>query len=89
MEKKNALHSFINVKDRKSIAIDGVINVEKFDDTGVMLLSEAGRIEIEGEGLKIVSLEKDGGVINVCGRIDGVFYEREKTTVGFLKKIFG
>ena len=86
---KNPLHSFVNIKERKSISLDGVINVEKFDDTGMTLLADCGRIEIEGQGLKIVSLEKDGGVINVIGSIDGVFYEREKTAQGFLRKFFG
>ena len=89
MEKKNPLHSFVNIKERKCITLDGVINVEKFDDKGVMLLSDVGRIEIDGSDLKIISLEKDGGVINVSGRIYGVFYEREKNTEGILKRLFG
>jgi sporulation protein YabP len=89
MDKKTVLHSFVNVKERRSVTLDGIINVEKFDDCGVSLISECGRIEIEGEGLKIVSLEKNGGIIEICGKIDGFFYEREKTQISLFKKIFG
>ena len=89
MDKKNVLHSFVNIKERRCITLDGIINVEKFDETGVTLIAECGKIEIEGEGLKIVSLEKGEGIIEICGQIDGFFYEREKPQISFLKKIFG
>ena len=89
MEKKSLVHSFVNINERKRITLDGIVNIAKFDERGVSLISECGRIEIEGEGLKILSLEKDGGVIDISGKIEGVFYEREKPNVGFLKKLFG
>ncbi len=89
MEKKNLTHTFVNIKDGKTAVMDGIINIERFDEKGVSLLSEAGKIEIEGDELKIESLTKEDGVITVNGRIDGVFYSKEKAAVGFFKRFFG
>ena len=89
MEKNNPLHTFVNIKEGKCIVLDGIMNVLRFDERGVSLLSSVGRIEIEGEGLKIESLTKDDGEILVTGKIEGVFYSKEKSSESFLKRIFG
>ena len=89
MEKKSPIHSFINIKDRKTATLDGIVNIERFDEKGVSLLSESGKIEIEGEGLKIDSLTKESGVVTVIGRIDGIYYLKEAKSESFFKKIFG
>lgn len=89
MEKKNLIHSFINIKEGKYATLDGIVNIERFDEKGVSLLSESGKIEIEGDGLKIDSLTKENGTVTVIGRIDGVYYLKEGKSESFLKKIFG
>ena len=89
MDIKKPVHSYINIKDRKCISLDGVINIERFDEKCVSLLSEAGKIEIEGENLKIESLSKDDGTIVVNGSIEGVYYCKEKFDQGFFKRLFG
>lgn len=86
MESKKPLHSYVNIKERKVLSLDGITNIERFDDKGVTLATESGIIEIEGSGLKIISLSKEDGVIIIEGRIDGVFYEREKPHQSFFAK---
>ena len=89
MEKKNPTHTLVNIKEGKCAVIDGVVNIERFDDKGVSLLSSSGKIEVEGDELKIESLTRDDGVIIINGKIDGVFYAKEHKAEGFFKRIFG
>lgn len=89
MDKKNPIHSYINVKDGKNVTMDGVVNILRFDEKNVSLEYDAGKIEIEGDGLKIESLSREDGVIIVNGKIEGVFYYKEQISRGFFKKIFG
>ena len=90
MENKSILHTFINIKERKTIILDGILNVERFDQNEVLLESRGGKIEIEGENLKIESLTKEDGIITICGSIDGVFYEKDRVKVGgFWKRVLG
>ena len=86
---KAPMHSYISIKEGKTAALDGVVNIERFDERSVSLLSEVGKIEIEGDSLKIESLTKENGVVVVSGRIDGVFYQKDLKSEGFFKKIFG
>ena len=64
----------ITVNDRKSISINSVINVLNFDEGYVCVMTELGKVIVEGEDLKIESLGKDAGVIYVVGTINGVYY---------------
>ena len=90
MENKSIMHTFVNIKDRKTLILDGILNIERFDENEVLLKTREGKIEIEGKNLKIESLTKEEGIITVCGRIEGVFYEKEKEQIsGFWKRIFG
>ncbi len=68
----------IRVTDRSSVNIDRVLNVSSFDEDGILVKTECGNIVVEGEGLSIENLEKSSGVILIKGRIDGVFYLKEK-----------
>ena len=88
MDKNCSLHSFVNIKERKSILLDGIANVERFDEESLCLCSNIGKITVEGSGLKIVSLEKESGIIEINGRIDGIYYEREKLNGSLFKKLF-
>lgn len=88
MEKDMAKHSVINVKQRNRLTINGVTNIEGFDEGYITLEIGEGRIFVEGAGLKIESLSCEGGEIEITGRIDGVFYgEKKKLGVG-LRSLF-
>ena len=64
----------IVIRNRSFVEIDGVNNIRSFDDESVLLESSAGKIVVEGEELRIESLEKLTGKILICGKIKGVFY---------------
>ena len=64
----------MTVTDRRTLVLNGVKNVESFDEEYVSLMTENGRVNVEGRELKIESLSKDGGNILIVGSISGVYY---------------
>lgn len=89
MAEKVLKHSSLVIKERSSVTVDGVENVLGFDESYVALSSVAGKIIIEGQGLKIENLSKENGEILISGRISGVLYEEAKSSPkGFLARIF-
>lgn len=76
------------LEDRKRLIIDGILNVESFNEDYLELSSNLGRIEIEGSSLKIEELRQDTGKILITGEISGVFYKENKTLKTPFSKIF-
>lgn len=81
-------HRNLIIKEKKSITVDGVENVEGFDEKFVSLSTAAGRITVEGDGLKIISLSGDNGEIHISGNILGVYYSEIRKAKGILSKFF-
>ena len=88
-EKGYPKHTSIVIENRKKLVINGVINIEGFDDGEVTLIINEGKINVEGGELKIESLTKESGEIIITGDINGVFYSKQKLSAGLLSKIFG
>ncbi len=88
MQNTGLKHTNLIVSEKKSVSLDGVENVEGFDQNFISLKTVAGRITIEGDGLKIESLSKGNGEIKVIGNILGVYYSEIKKSKSILEKIF-
>ena len=76
------------IRNKSFVEIDGINNIRAFDEGSILLESSAGKIAIEGEDLRVESLEKLTGKILICGKIRGVFYPDFKETrkvKGFFK----
>lgn len=82
-------HTGLTVNQRNLLTLDGVLNVESFDEQYLSLELNEGRIFVEGQGLKIESLSRDGGEIRVSGRINGLYYSEKKSVKSKLSKLFG
>lgn len=89
MGKDEMRHTALTVKERNRISLNGVINVASFDEGYVTLETNEGRICIEGQGLKIESLSREGGEIQITGKIDGVFYTKDKKAKSGFRGLFG
>ena len=74
MQKPELKHTDLNVRERNTLTLNGVINVESFDENYLSLALSDGRVCIEGKDLKIESLTKENGDMQVSGKIEGVFY---------------
>ncbi len=78
----------ITIKDRKFVSADGVIDVEGFSDEYLIVNTKYGKLNIEGEELKIQELLQADGKISVSGKITAVFFKEESMEKNFIKKLF-
>lgn len=84
-----SIHQEVLIKDRKSLKIDNVINILDFTERGLTLLTGNGNVMVEGEDLKIESLNNESGTALISGRIDGVMFKNNTAKPGFFSKLFG
>ncbi len=80
-------HQELILKDRKTLVLNGVINVLDFSDLEMTIETVCGIIVIEGEEMKIENLSKDDRIINVVGKIDGFYYQKQREKKGFFSKV--
>ena len=74
---------------RRALSVGGVEEVINFDEECVRLKSVDGEMIVEGEGIKIDTLDTDRGVVKLNGRINGIYYASEPDTSkkGFFGKL--
>lgn len=85
-------HQF-TLKQRESLNVEGVVNVESFDDQAVLLETDQGMMTIRGDDLHIKELNLDGGSLQVDGFVRSIEYTgdgpRQKNRAkGVLGKLF-
>ena len=75
---------------RDRLTVSGVEDVERFDETGIIMSTSAGTLVITGEDLHIGKLSLDGGELHVDGRVDSVSYEDDGAgRGGFFSRLLG
>ena len=75
---------------RERLTVTGEEDVERFDETSIVMSTSAGMLVINGEELHIGKLALDGGELHVDGRIDSVTYEEDtQGRSGFFSRLFG
>ena len=72
------------LEEREQLVISGVEEVERFDESSILLTTAQGELEIQGEGLHIEKLSLDGGDLKVEGRVNALIYETEEGRRGGL-----
>lgn len=79
----------ISLKGRSNLVISGVDHIYSFNDKRVELLTSAGRLIVEGEGLDMNKLNLEESIISVEGTVNSIIYAKEKKPEEkFLKKVF-
>ena len=80
----------IYLKGRREMSINGVRDVDSFDEGIAVLQTTDGELTVEGEGLKIGTLDTDKGIVMVSGKINALYYSNgdggEKR--GFVSRFF-
>lgn len=78
------------LEEREQLVISGVEEVERFDESSILLTTAQGELEIQGEGLHIEKLSLDGGDLKVEGAVDALSYEDDRGgRGGLLSRLFG
>ena len=80
----------LELTGREHLTVTGVEDVERFDETEIVMSTSAGMLVVAGEELHIGKLALDGGELHVDGRIDSVTYEEDTGgQSGFFRRLFG
>ena len=80
----------LELTGRERLTVSGVEDVERFDETGIVMSTSAGTLVVTGEDLHIGKLSLDGGELHVEGRVDSVTSEDDGAgRGGFFSRLFG
>ena len=80
----------LELEGRERLTVSGVEDVERFDESTIVMATCVGTMVISGEGLHIGKLSLDGGEMHVDGRIDAVSYEDAPAPrMSLLSRLFG
>lgn len=82
------VHQTVLLKDRSELQIDGVENIISFDETYVALETSSGKLNIEGNDLRVDSLCKEDGKIHITGAVKGIFYSSDCGKKGGIGRLF-
>lgn len=87
-KKLKAPHSLI-LKDRKSLNVTGVSDVDSFDDKVIVVYTDYGELTVRGNGLHIDSLDLSSGELTFNGKINSMIYtENKPKSTSLFSKIF-
>lgn len=75
------------IHERQNAELTGILDVESYQETGILLVSSLGEIAIEGNELKIESFSVETGKIRINGHISGLYYnDRERNRAGLFSR---
>ena len=80
----------LELTGREKLTVSGVEDVERFDESAIIMTTTAGTLVISGAELHIGRLSLDGGELHVDGQIDSIAYDdggRERG--GLFSRLFG
>ena len=89
VEFKDKKHDIL-LKQRREMSLCGVTDIESFDESGAVLRTTEGELTIEGEDIKIGTLDTDKGLVSVTGRINGIYYTDDRVIEkkGIISRLF-
>jgi sporulation protein YabP len=75
------------LKDRKSLFVTGVKDVNAFTEESIVLTMETSSLIIKGTTLHINKLNLEQGEVSVEGKVNSMQYIKENTDKGFIKRL--
>ena len=77
----------LTLNERKNLTMTGVTEVISFDETAVVLRTQLGTLEVQGQELQLKTLSIDGGQVAVDGHISALYYEEPRVHSGFWSRL--
>lgn len=84
---ENSLPHKLSLDQRKNLTMTGVTEVVSFDETGVVLRTVLGTLEVQGQDLQLKTLSLDGGQVAVDGHISALYYEEPREHLRFWERL--
>lgn len=88
MEEERKGNHLLSVENRKNLVATGVLDVDRFDEKAVVVLTNMGVLTVEGEDLHINRLNVENGEISIEGELDRFYYTDLKEKAGVFKGLF-
>lgn len=79
-------HNLI-LENRNKLNMSGVIKVDNFDETEVLLQTHLGKMTIRGEELHITRFNTETGDLLLDGNIFAIVYTTDKSSGGFFSRL--
>lgn len=64
----------LTLRDRKTLEVNGVNDVIRFDEESAVLSTVCGTLTVEGTALHVRVLDPDGGIVAIDGKVDALIY---------------
>lgn len=80
-------HSLL-MDERKKLNLTGVVDVDSFDDTRIIMRTVCGDLIVKGSDLQIDRLSLDSGEVGISGLITGMSYEEVAPSGSLWTKLF-
>ena len=64
----------LSLRDRKSLEINGVDDVIRFDEESAVLSTVCGTLTVEGTALHVRVLDPDGGIVAIDGKVYALIF---------------
>ncbi|HOJ77912.1 MAG TPA: sporulation protein YabP [Bacillota bacterium] len=80
----------INLSNRGLLGVDGVLNLESYDQEKIIMQTSVGVLEVKGEKLHIQQLNLDQGKVKIDGVISALTYNDDllaKKTKGLFSRL--
>lgn len=87
-EERRSGNHLLSVENRRQVMASGVLDVDRFDEKAVVVLTNMGVLTVEGEDLHINRLNVESGEIAIEGAIDRLQYSDLKEKGGVFKGLF-
>ena len=81
----------LSLRNREALQMEGVVNVESFDNQEVVVETDAGMLFVRGEDLHIKELNLETGALGLTGFVHGLEYAGDsvaKKGKGLLGRLF-
>ncbi len=90
MEEKRTHTHCVTIENREKLVLDGVEDVESFDEENMVIHTNMGVVLVSGSGLHMQKFNMDNGELCIEGSIDEFVYtEGGREKKGLLSKLFG
>lgn len=68
----------VELIERQLLHVNGVNNVDVFDEEKIILKTDLGNLVIKGSHMNLTNLDVENGCLQVDGMIDSLEYQAEK-----------
>ena len=81
----------LTLRNRERLSLDGVTNVESFDQEEIVLETDAGQLVVKGEGLHIREFNVEATTLELVGKVRSMEYAEPSAAQkgkGLLSRLF-